>query len=105
MTTVVVPNPMPQGVSDKSIGNGSLGGTTTANVEVEYLTKETTISKIQTAFPNPFVDQVTLIIYLDKNDISKDKLIEIYNSSGQKIKSVNVSGLDQTLNSYQITPK
>lgn len=104
MTTVVVPNPMPQGVSDKAIG-GSGGSYTLAAFDSGQVQKESIPSKIQAAFPNPFVDQITLLIYLDKTDLNKDKLIEIYNSSGQKIKTINISGLNQTTNYYQFTPE
>ena len=103
VTTVVVPNPMPQGVSDKAIGNyGSLGGAITffdPNTKVEAITT----SKLQAAFPNPFVDELTLLIYLDKNDLGKEKLLEIFNSTGEKIKSINISGLNQTKNNYKLT--
>jgi Ca-activated chloride channel family protein len=104
MTTVVVPNPMPQGVSDKAIG-GSGGSYALAAFDSGQVQKESITSKIQSAFPNPFIYHITLIIYLDKADLNKDKMLEIYNSSGQKIKSLNISGLNQTINSYQFTPE
>lgn len=100
MTTVVVPNPMPQGVSDKAIGGGA-----GATFEMASFKDEKIASRIQSAYPNPFVDQVTLLIYLDKTDLDKDKMLEIYNSLGEKIKSINISELNQTSNSYQLDAK
>jgi len=58
-----------------------------------------------TAYPNPFVDQITLLIYLDDADLSKAKEIEVYNSIGQKIKSISISELNQIQNEYQFTPE
>ena len=102
LTTVVVPNPMPAGVSDNAIGSAVSGGMPTEALDIK---QETFTSKIQSAFPNPFVNQITLLIYLDKTDLYKDKVLEIYNSLGEKIESINISALNQTSNSFQLTPK
>lgn len=102
MTTVVMPNPMPQGVSDKAIGGGSY--TLAAFDSGQQVKKESVISKIQSAFPNPFVNQITLIIDLDKTDLDKEKMLEIYNSTGQKIKTINMNWLNHTTNWVQLTP-
>ncbi len=102
MTTVVVPNPMPQGVSDKAIGN--YGGAIIGMTFLEPNTKNEgeITSKIQAAFPNPFVNELTLLIYLDKNDLDKEKLLEIFNSTGEKIKTIDITGLNQTTNNYKL---
>ncbi len=105
MTTVVVPNPMPQGVSDKAIGNYGGGAFTAMTFNEASTTKVTGSSKIQFAYPNPFINQITLLIYLDKTDLNKEKMIEIYNSSGQKIQMINISELNHASNSYQLTAK
>lgn len=104
MTTVVMPNPMPQGVSDKAIG-GSGGTYALTAFDSGKVQNESNPSKIQAAYPNPFIYQITLLIYLDKTDLNKDKVLEIFNSSGEKIKSLNISGLNQTTNYYQFTPE
>jgi Ca-activated chloride channel family protein len=103
MTTVVVPNPMPEGVSDKAIGNygGAIVGMTFFDPGTKNQVAST--SKLQAAYPNPFVNQVTLLIYLEKNDLGKEKLLEIYNSTGEKIKTIDISGLNQTTNNYKLT--
>lgn len=103
VTTVVVPNPMPQGVSDKAIGNygGAIVGMTFFDPNTK--TEAITTSKLQAAYPNPFINEITLLIYLDKNDLGKEKLLEIYNNTGEKIKSINISGLNQTKNNYKLT--
>ncbi|HEY3370011.1 MAG TPA: VIT domain-containing protein [Prolixibacteraceae bacterium] len=100
VTTVVMPNPMPEGVSNLAIGN-SYGATGMAT-EVMDVKQETFASKIQSAFPNPFVNQITLLIYLDKTDLNKDKTLDIFNALGEKIKSINISALNHTSNSYQL---
>lgn len=102
MQTVVVPNPMPQGVSDKAIGNGNTSyGTTEANsiITNEYF------SKIQAAYPNPFIDNITLLIYLDELDVNKAKEIQLFNSLGKMVTSINITEQNQSVNSYQIDPK
>lgn len=100
MQTVVMPNPMPQGVSDRAIGNG--GAYTT---ELNSIDTRQYVSKIQAAYPNPFIDNITLVIYLDELDKNKDKEIEIFNSLGKKVKSINISQLNQPINSYQLDSK
>lgn len=104
VTTVVVPNPMPAGVSDKAIGNYG-GSGLTAMTYMEANTKsEIQVSKIESAFPNPFINQITLLIYLEDTDLNKDKTLDIYNRLGQKIKTINISGLNHKTNNYQLTP-
>lgn len=105
VTTVVVPNPMPQGVSDKAIGNygGAIVGMTFFDPNTKA--EAPTTSKLQAAFPNPFVNELTLLIYLEKNDLEKEKLLEIYNSTGEKIKTIDISLLNQSNNNYKLTDK
>jgi hypothetical protein len=37
--------------------------------------------------------------------MDKDKEIELFNSLGEKINSINISELNQSVNSYQIDPE
>ncbi len=104
-TRVVVPNPMPQGVSDNAIGGGSFGGAVGATYESKMISPNPSASKIESAFPNPFMNQITLLIYLSDADRGKEKSLEVYNSSGQKIETISVSSLNQASNSYQFSPE
>jgi Ca-activated chloride channel family protein len=103
-TTVVMPNPMPEGVSDLAIGGGSkyYGNMT---YEADKPPVVNAASNIQTAFPNPFVNQITLLITLDQTDLHKAKTLEIYNVLGEKMASVDVSELKHQSNSYQFAPE
>jgi len=42
------------------------------------------------------------LLCLDKNDLDKEKLLEIFNSTGEKIKTIDITGLNQTTNNYKL---
>lgn len=104
MTTVVVPLPMPAGVSDKAVGAYYSGGSMVGMTFMDTRSgAEVQSSSIKTGSPNPFTDQISLLIYLGDSDLLKEKILEIYNSLGQKIKTITITELNSKSNHYQLT--
>lgn len=104
LTTVVVPNPMPEGVSDLSVGDEKnyYGGATNS---MEMLNNPGTnnSTKIIKAYPNPFIANLSFIIELSGEDYLKTKEIEIYNSIGQLVNKIDISSLSSSVNYLTIS--
>ena len=98
LTTVAVPNPMPEGVSDNAI-SGDWGATYIDAIE-QYKPEKSAVLNI---YPNPFVGNATIVITLLDEDISKSKILEVFDNLGRLITTINVSSLNKTINKIQLT--
>lgn len=96
MTTVAVPNPMPEGVSDNAIGNGGI----VANETLDLASRKT--SELLTIYPNPYVDKATIIITLLEEDFYKSKQLEIFDGLGRLITSIDISSLNEAINTLNL---
>ncbi|MFA9391218.1 MAG: VIT domain-containing protein [Prolixibacteraceae bacterium] len=92
LTTVTVPNPMPNGVSDAAVGNWI---TTDITDCLEY---QPTESRISYLYPNPFIDNTTLIVSLLPSDFDKEKHLEIFDETGRFITRIDISSLNRRTN-------
>ncbi|MBP7507999.1 MAG: hypothetical protein KA807_09265 [Prolixibacteraceae bacterium] len=100
LTTVVVPNPMPEGVSDLAVGDYTGNKIATANYSLELLnnTGTNSLTKIVKAYPNPFISNLSFIIQIAGEDCYKTKEVEIYNSIGQLVNKIDVTSLSSSVN-------
>jgi Ca-activated chloride channel family protein len=98
VTTVIVPNPMPEGVTDNSIGWGGM----TNSMEMVKYSGTSSLTKIVKAYPNPFISNLSFIIELSGEDYLKTKEIEIYNSIGQLVNKIDITSLSSSVNYLNI---
>jgi Ca-activated chloride channel homolog len=92
--TVEQPLPLPEGVSDAALdgkysNNNGYGGWNTGAVNL--VQQEETGSKIDNAYPNPFREKTKIRLYIDLNDVKANKLLEVYNQSGQLVATIDIS--------------
>jgi Ca-activated chloride channel family protein len=98
VTTFIVPNPMPEGVTDNSIGWGGM----TNSMEMVKYSGTSSLTKIVKAYPNPFISNLSFIIELSGEDYLKTKEIEIYNSIGQLVNKIDITSLSSSVNYLNI---
>ena len=95
--TVIQPLPLPEGVSDYAVGDGreswNYSGAPIAAVAInKIVTIDKQGSRIEKNYPNPFQISTTLRLFIQKDDVEKDKVIEVYNYLGQMVGRIDLAG-------------
>ncbi len=106
ITTVTQPLPLPEGVPDEAIGGytGALGG---ALGGYYALSNEKSDRRIATAelYPNPFSESLTLILTLNKEDLSNVIQVTFTDLSGRPLFALELSDLVEGNNMIVLHPE
>jgi len=91
--TVDQPLPLPEGVSDGALGYG-----TSAMNENYYYSKqgqEIQSTFISDIFPNPIVDQFSVVLFIDYESADLPKALQIIDVTGRVVGNLNISELGE----------
>lgn len=108
-TTVSQPLPMPSGVSDNAVGDGSLGFGNTVGLSPGYSKlvnedsgRNTEVTFIEKTYPNPVKESINVILNIGSNDALKKMSLVLFNTQGQKLFSFDLSNYQSGLHELEI---